>query len=64
MSFVALSEEGRAIASLSSLWLTLIFRRPEIEERGKHTYLVFYPFALEEIVDVEVEVRSIALLRF
>ncbi|KAK4702556.1 hypothetical protein P7C70_g3667, partial [Phenoliferia sp. Uapishka_3] len=28
---------------------------PELDERGKHSYLVFYPFHLEPIIDFEVE---------
>lgn len=33
-------------------------RSPELEERGKKTFLVFYPFHVEKIPDVEVVVSS------
>ncbi|KAL8292768.1 hypothetical protein RQP46_001380 [Phenoliferia psychrophenolica] len=53
-AFKRLNVKNKAFKTKSNPVLRIV-GGPELEERGKHSYLVFYPFQLEPIVDVEVE---------
>ncbi|ORY88683.1 hypothetical protein BCR35DRAFT_301483, partial [Leucosporidium creatinivorum] len=61
----ALKEAFEKLCIKQSHWKTKenpvlqIVGGPELEERGKHQYLVFYPFVVRKVIDIEVQASSL-----